>query len=297
VIEALREAGRIAAAARESGLRRIVPGALVREVCVAVEAEIHRMGGALAFPVQSSRNDVAAHYCPSPEDQSAYAAGDLAKLDVGVHVDGWVVDTAATVNVGDRPEGRGAVGTARAALDAAIAAARPGAPIRALSQAIQATALAQGLRPVRNICGHGVGRYTVHCRPQVPNLPDDQPDTLERGLAVAIEPFVTDGGGLVAEAGRAEVFRLIPERAEGPVSWAQIPAELMDAIRAFRGLPFARRQLASFPRAELERALTWLGSQGALGAYAPLVETTGRPVAQAEHTIYVHEDRIEVLTA
>jgi len=106
VLESLRRAGRIAAEARQAGARRIVAGARVRDVCVAVEDDIHRLGGSLAFPVQSSRNHVAAHYCPSPEDETVYAEGDVAKLDIGVHVDGWVVDTALTVNVGDRAEGR-----------------------------------------------------------------------------------------------------------------------------------------------------------------------------------------------
>ena len=98
-LECLRQAGRVAAEAREAGAR-------VREVCVAVEEAIARRGAGQAFPVQSSRNAVAAHDCPSPDDGTRYAEGDLAKLDIGVEVDGWVVDTALTVNVGDRPEHR-----------------------------------------------------------------------------------------------------------------------------------------------------------------------------------------------
>ncbi len=87
-------------------------GASLREVCQAVDDEIVRLGGQPAFPTQSSRNEIAAHYCPSPEDETRYADGDLAKLDVGVHLDGYVVDTATTVNVGDRP-GRAAPGRGR----------------------------------------------------------------------------------------------------------------------------------------------------------------------------------------
>src|SRR5262245_4508818 len=67
-LELLREAGRIAAAARAHGAELIRPGAAVRDVCAAVEDEIRRRGGGLAFPAQSSRNAIAAHYCPSPDD-------------------------------------------------------------------------------------------------------------------------------------------------------------------------------------------------------------------------------------
>ena len=294
-LEKLKRAGRIAAAARAAGARLITPGAKVRDVCVAVEEEIHRRGGSLAFPVQSSRNHVAAHYCPSPEDESAYADGDLAKLDVGVHVDGWVVDTALTVNVGDRAENLPLVRAAQEALRAAIAALAPGVEVRAVSSAIARSIASFGLRPVRNLCGHGVGRWTVHCPPPIPNTPDSAPARLPAHAVVAIEPFATDGAGMVREQGVAEVFRLAPEKA-GRAPAAGVDPALMDAIEALRGLPFARRQLAHLPRPVVERGLAAMLGQGRLAAYAPLAETTGRRVAQAEHTIYVGTEGVVVLT-
>jgi methionyl aminopeptidase len=291
-LEALREAGRVAAAARESGSRRIVPGARLRDVCAEVEEEIRRRGAHPAFPAQSSRNDTAAHYCPSPEDETVYAQGDLAKLDIGVHVDGYVVDTALTVNVGDAPQNRRAVDAARAALEAAIAETVAGVEVRRLSTVIDATIRSYGLRPMRNLCGHGVGRWVVHCPPPIPNIPDGSGDRLPAGSVVAIEPFATDGPGLVAESGRAEVFRLDPGRATAE----DLDPSVMAEIRKFRGLPFSRRQLAHVPRSRVEATLAALGSRGRLLAYPPLVETGGHAVAQAEHTVYVGKDGGEVLT-
>jgi len=294
-LEKLKQAGRIAADAREAGARRITAGAKVRDVCVAVEDEIHRRGAHLAFPVQSSRNHVAAHYCPSPEDDTTYADGDLAKLDIGVHVDGWVVDTALTVNVGDREENRPLVRAAEEALRAAIAELAPGVEVRALSAAIQRTVSSFGFRPVRNLCGHGVGRWTVHCAPPIPNVPDAATTRLPLHAVVAIEPFATDGLGFVREEGLAEVFRLPPENEDVP-DVADVDAGLIAAIRSFRGLPFARRQLSAFPRPVVERTLATLREQGRLAAYPPLAETTGQRVAQAEHTVYVGTEGVVVLT-
>lgn len=295
VLEKLKQAGRIAAAAREAGARRITAGAKVRDVCVAVEEEIRRRGAQAAFPVQSSRNHVAAHYCPSPEDETAYAEGDLAKLDIGVHVDGWVVDTAVTVNVGDLEENRPLVHAAEEALGAAIAALEPGVEVRRLSAAIQRTVSSFGFRPVRNLCGHGVARWTVHCPPPIPNVPDADPARLPLHAVVAIEPFATDGLGFVREEGPAEVFRLLPEKEDVPAG-ADVDAGVLAAIRAFRGLPFARRQLAGFPRPLVERALAALLGQGRLAAYPPLAESSGRRVAQAEHTVYIGTEGVLVLT-
>ena len=291
-LEMLREAGRVAAAARELGARLIVKGARVRDVCDAVDVEIRRRGAQAAFPVQSSRNEIAAHYCPAPEDETAYEEGDLAKLDVGVHLDGYVVDTALTVSVGDRPENRRAIEATRAALDGAMKVAGPGVEVRKLSQAIETTVRAYGLRPVNNLCGHGVGRWTVHCPPPIPSVANASRARLSLGAVVAIEPFATDGEGVVAERGTAEVFRLDPRASVAD----DLDHEVMTAIRAFRGLPFSRRQLASLPRKTLEHTLAALRRAGSLMTYAPLVETGGRPVAQAEHTIYIGASGVEVLT-
>ena len=295
ILEKLRKAGRIAEQAREAGARRVVAGAKVRDVCVAVEDEIHGLGGGLAFPVQSSRNHVAAHYCPSPEDETVYADGDLAKLDIGVHVDGWVVDTALTVNVGDREENRPLVRAAEEGLRAAIASLAPGVEVRDLSAAIERAIASFGLRPVRNLCGHGVGQWTVHCPPPIPNVPDTARTRLPLHAVVAIEPFATDGLGLVREEGDAQVFRLPPDEDVQDVR-AGVDAAMLDAIHAFRGLPFARRQLSAFPRDVLERGLAGLLGRGRLTAYAPLAEKSGRRVAQAEHTIYLGPAGVEVLT-
>lgn len=293
-LERLRRAGRIAAAARESGRLRVRPGARLADVCRHVEEEIERRGGQLAFPVQTSLNHVAAHYCPGLDDDSRYAEGDLAKLDIGVHVEGWVVDTAVTVEVG-RPDGQHPmIAAARAALAAAIEVSGPGVPVSALSAAIATAIRAAGFRPMRNLCGHGVGYYTVHCPPPVPNDPDGGLERLHPGMAFAIEPFATDGAGLVAELGPPEVFRVEPR-----LGLAVAPDGLEDvltAVQELRGLPFARHQLLAFGRARVEAALERLRAHGALQSFAPLIEATRRPVAQAEHTLHVGEEGVEVLT-
>jgi len=291
-LDCLRQAGRVASEVRDAGARLIVAGARVRDVCVTVEEEIARHGAGCAFPVQSSRNDVAAHYCPSPAEETRYAEGDLAKLDIGVHVDGWVVDTAVTVNVGDLPRHRRFVDAARAALEAAIAAVAPEAEIRRVSEAIESTVRGFGLHAVRSLCGHGVGRWQVHGPPPIPNAADLAGGRLREGAVVAIKPFVTDGPGVVAEHGEPQVFRLDPRRepAEGP------DPEALAAVRAFHGLPFARRQLAAYAGPRLEELLRWLREDGRLMSYAPLRETAGHAVAQAEHTVYVGPRGVEVLT-
>ena len=284
----------MAADARREGARRIVAGAGLREVSEAVEAEILRLGGSLAFPVQSSRNHVAAHYCAAPDDDTTYLDGDLAKLDIGVHVDGYVVDTAVTVNVGDRPENRRMLAAVTTALDAGIAAAGPGVEIPAVTSSIERAIRSFGLNPLRNLCGHGLGRWLVHGPPPIPNLALDGAgrERFEVDQVVAIEPFGTLGEGLVNESGPPEVFRLDPNLAED----LDVEPDLLMAVLGFGGLPFARRQLAGFHPTAVEAAIAALGLAGRLRSYAPLVEVGGAPVAQAEHTIRIGAEGVEVLT-
>jgi methionyl aminopeptidase len=291
-LECLRQAGRIAADVRRLGARQVVAGARVRDVCEEVESEIVRRGGGVAFPVQSSRNEIAAHYCPPPNDATTYQDGDLAKLDIGVHIDGWVVDTAITVNVGDRPENRPFIAAAEAALAAAIEVARAGVRVRELSAAIARTLDAHRLRPMRNLCGHGVGRFIVHSPPPIPNSPEPTDVALPPHAVVAVEPFATDGHGLVGERGTAEVFRVDPER----LQIGGLDARLAEALLRFHGLPFARRQLKEFPTELVEGTLQVLRQRGQLTSYPPLVERSGRKVAQAEHTLYLGPAGTEVLT-
>ena len=260
-------------------------------MCEAVEDEIRRRGGGLAFPVQSSRNDVAAHYCPSPDERRrVYAEGDLAKLDVGVHVDGWVVDTALTVNVGDAPQNRPLVEAARAALEAAIAAAGPGVEVRRISARIERdhprlrpAARAQPVRPRRRAAGRCTAR-----RPS-PTSPDDSTDDVLRPASVvAIEPFATDGAGHVVGArARRRSSASIP-RADGdrrratPTCWppsarsAGCPSRA-GSSRTCRGRAWRRR---------------WPRCTRAGGSPPTRRWWSGRAaqVAQAEHTLYVGPD-------
>ena len=74
-------------------------GATIRSVLEGVESLIRERGAEPGFPAQSSRNHVAAHYCSSPEDEQVYEEGDCVKVDIGVHVDGYIADTATTVDL------------------------------------------------------------------------------------------------------------------------------------------------------------------------------------------------------
>ena len=278
----------------ELGAKLITPGASLRVVCETVEAEIERRGGKPAFPTQTSINAVAAHDCPTPDDDRTYQAGDLAKLDIGVHIDGWVVDTATTVNVGGTGNGR-MVEAARQALAAAIQACKPGIPVRDVSAAIERAITSAGFTPLENLCGHGVGQYVVHAPPAITNTVRAAEGRLPLRGVIAIEPFATDGNGRSGPRGPSEVFRLLPAASDRLKDFG-VDGEFAQALLSWRGLPIARRYFRSFGNDVVAESFRRLEQAKLLHAYPPLVALSGRPVAQAEHSVYLGPEGVIQLT-
>lgn len=288
-----REAGRIAAMAREHAKELISPGRRMRDVVEACENKIFELGGKLAFPAQISKNHVAAHYCPPPDDETLIDAGDILKLDCGVHVDGYVADNAVTVDLRDGPDGALA-SASRMALENVIAMVGPGVAIRDMGKTIQDTIQAMGLKPVFNLTGHGVARWVIHCAPSIPNYDDQRKGRLKPGQVIACEPFASDGRGYIEEVGEAEVF----QQSRPLKQKDKLPANVEEALHGFKRLPFARRDLLRFfeEPAEAESTLQLLRKKRLLTEYPPLAEKKGTRISQHEHTIMITENGAEVTT-
>jgi methionyl aminopeptidase len=292
-LEKLRRSGRISAQAREAGRKMIVPGARLEDIAVAVEAIIRELGGKPAFPAQLSKNHIAAHYCSPIGDPTVVQPDDIVKLDLGTQVDGYVTDNAVTVDLRDGPDSLLAAAS-RMALENAIGVMGPGASIREIGRQIETTIQACGFSPIYNLTGHGVARYVIHCAPSIPNFPDERAGTLKPNQTIACEPFACDGRGYIDVQGAPEVFGI--KRAPRPKD--NLSKEVLAAVEATEGLPFARRQWLPLlgSAQKVEDALKLLRKKGLLEEYPPLVEKRGVRVAQFEHTIFIHEDRAEVMT-
>jgi methionyl aminopeptidase len=289
-LDKYRESGRIASEARRRAASQVLPGVRYVDVLDGIEAYIHEQGAELAFPAQVSVNCVAAHDCCGPDDPRTFQSGDVAKIDLGVHIDGCIADTAETVDLGDHPT---LLEASRQALEAAIALVRPGTRTRDLGAAIQATMKTIGHKPVANLTGHGIAPYTIHCAPSIPNVPDGAGMPLKEGMMICIEPFATTGRGSVVEQGRAEVFGA-RRKLKAPRT---VDSGVVDQIAARKGLPFSRRALAyEHGEATADRSLRDLLRAGAVFDYPPLVERLDAMVAQFEHTMYVGPDGAEVMT-
>ncbi len=133
-----------------------------------------------------------------PSDDRVIKAGDLVSVDLGVLYNGVYVDTAYTYQVAKvSPQARLLCLTGQECLKRAINAARPGARIGDIGEAVQSLAESRGFSVVRNFVGHGIGR-DLHMEPEVPNYGKAGTGmVLEEGMIIAIEPMLCAGGSEV----------------------------------------------------------------------------------------------------
>ena len=288
--EKWRKACSISGAALDFGVALIKKGAAVIEVCDAVDSKIVELGAKPAFPAQISLDYVAAHYC-CPNEDSTILDSQVAKLDVGAHIDGIPGDTAATVDLsGNNAE---LVRASRNALNAAIKIVKPGVKLSEIGAAIHSEITAAGFSPIRNLSGHGIAQFELHTKPTIPNFNNNDHTELASGQIIAIEPFATTGEGIIVEGTNAEVFMQISHKPLRDITARKI----LEQIETYQNMPFAKRWLMKkFPAIKVELALRQLQQLNSIQGFPPLVEKARGLVSQAEHTILVTDSGCEVLT-
>lgn len=290
-LEIYRRVGKLVAEVREQARHLVKPGAKLSQIAEAVEELIVQKGGRPAFPCNVSVNEIAAHYTPPIDDETTIGDGDLVKVDIGAHIDGYIADSAFSIALG---EGKELVETVEKALEAAIQVIKPGIDIGEIGRVVEEIATAAGFKPVRNLTGHGLSRWNLHAGLTVPNVKEDTGQRLSVGDVVALEPFITDGVGFVEDEKEVYIFGYLRDR---PVRLRMARQLLNEIKRTYHGLPFAERWLAKkMSKLRLELTLRELVGVGALRPYHVLAERAKGKVAQAEHTIIVTENGCEVTT-
>ncbi|MBU1201048.1 MAG: type II methionyl aminopeptidase [Nanoarchaeota archaeon] len=286
VIKKFKESGAISAKVLLFGSKMIKPGVKIIDVCDAVEEKIRALGGQPAFPAQVSRNEIAAHYCPEQDDETTFQEGDIVKLDCGTHVDGYVSDNAISVNLGDFEE---LVKASKDALNAAVKMAKPGTRTSEIGRAIQEQIEKYNFSPVKNLSGHGIGLYTVHASPSIPNFDNKVSEVLKEGQSIAIEPFASNGAGLIHEKGEPTVFM---QQTRKPIR-SQFARDLLKDIDAYNGLPFTTRWLSRKHGVGKTRfGLRELINAGIIKGYPSLPDIQKGFISQAEHSVLVFDKPI-----
>ena len=289
--ESLRRAGAVSREAREVAVTLVKEGALLLDVAEEVEGLMAKRGLRPAFPTCISIDHVAAHYSPTHDDSLRFRRGNVVKLDLGAQLDGWIADTAVTVEVGTR-NWTELIRGSELALQTAIEAVRGGVPTRTLGEGIQRAIESHGYRPVRNLTGHTIERYLLHAGKSVPNIAHGH-DVLETGDVVAIEPFASSGAGEVDGRRTGNIYRVLRNKS---LKQAALGEFLRLLSQEFKTLPFAERWAHRLdPQAPA--LLNGLVRSGTVMTYPALLDLDGGIVSQTEHTMIVGVAGAEVTTA
>ncbi len=280
------EAGRIAAEIRESSKALIKIDARILDIAEKIEKVIKDKGAEPAFPVNISLNEIAAHYTPMKRDETKIEKGDVAKIDIGVHIDGYVGDTAYTLSFNEKYNKL--VEASEAALAEAIKLCKPGTLLSDVSAKIEETINSFGYKPISNLTGHGLDCYDLHAEPQIPNIKFSSNYKLKEDQVIAIEPFATDGSGMIKESEPTLIFRLL---GKGPVR-NQDARTIMAFAEAFNGLPFAERWIPIDSIVKIRIAMRELRERGIIYDYPVLKEAKNGVISQAEHTVIVKDEPI-----
>ncbi|PIN73384.1 type II methionyl aminopeptidase [Candidatus Woesearchaeota archaeon CG10_big_fil_rev_8_21_14_0_10_45_16] len=279
------KAGKIAAQVRREGAEKLAkPGTSFLEVMDHCEKRILQLGGQIAW-AQMALNDVAAHFCPEEDDAQVSREGDLIKIDIGVHQEGYIADNAMTVQVKTKEHSE-LIKAAQNALRSAVKLVEPGRQLWELGEAQYSEAEALGFTTVKNLSGHTLEQYKVHAGVSIPAFNTKEKTQLKAGWQIAIEPFVTPGQGLIKEKGKATIF-MVHKQGGARTPYAR---KILDEVKSQNGLPFTTRWLTrKFGKGPTALGLRELERTGILHSYPPLAEVSSGLVSQFEHSMIVSE--------
>ena len=293
-IEDYVKAGKIAGEVRENVRQKDWIGSTLEEICEYVESEIIKRGAKCAFPVNTSLNEVAAHYTAEPNDPKTVSDSDLVKIDLGAQINGYIADTAVTVNYD--PQYDSLVQAAENALQTAMSMIKVGVKSKDVGRKIQNTIMDMGFKPIANLSGHSLDQYTIHAGKTVPNMWSIGSFDFSEDEAYACEPFVTakNGLGFVRNCKIKNIFALASRKRTKDDEADKVQEYIWNN---FNMLPFALRWLLKeWEEKEARRLLDILIKKKVIKAYAILVEASGKTVAQAEHTFIPTQTGVTVTT-
>jgi methionyl aminopeptidase len=305
MIESYEKAGKIVAKVKNNASKLIKDELLILDLVEFVENEIEKAGAGIAFPCNVSVNEITAHYTSPANDKTRISSGDLVKLDLGAHIDGYIADSAITVmapgkNLEEKYDSdiinkhKELIESSNAGLEAAISTVKPEVEIGKVGAAVEEAISSYGFNPVTNLTGHSLEQWNLHSGLSIPNFNDKSTTKLKEGDVIAIEPFAADGIGWVTDTTQTYIFRFLKDK---PFRMNHTQKVLKEIKANYRSLPFSIRWLTEkFNENRLNSSMRQLSQAMAIYPYPALKEKTNGWVSQSEHTVIVEGDSCTITT-
>lgn len=295
---------------RAKARQNIQPGMLMLEIADLIENSVrnytgndHTLKQGIGFPTGLSVNHVAAHYTPNSTDKLTVKKDDVMKIDIGIHVNGHIVDSAFTLTFDDKYDSlltavREATNTGVKEAGIDVRLNDIGAAIEEVMESyeMELNGKTYPIKCIRNLNGHNIGDYVIHSGKTVPIVANGDMTKMEEGETFAIETFGSTGKGYVISQGECSHYAL-NQNIDNISLPSQRAKDLVKSIQSnFGTLPWCRRYLERAGEDKYLLALNQLVRAGVVEDYPPLVDTSGSYTAQYEHTILLHPHKKEVVS-
>jgi methionyl aminopeptidase len=294
--ESYLKAGKIASQIIKEAKGRIRPGTSFQEVCRMVEDRSAELGGEQAFPANICVNEITAHDTAGIDDIRIIGERDLVKLDIGIHVNGFIADTAITINFNE--EYADMTRANLEVLNTALKKVKAGESVNEVGRTIYHVTTQMGYKTIVNLSGHSLGQFQIHSGQSIPNTPvKELLGRFGEGKGYAIEPFLTtkSAAAFVDEIDRVQIFSVIRRKRLKD----KVADSLLEKIWERRKtLPFTLRWFTDlYEKKDLQNAIVYLVKNKMIREYPVLKEATNQIVSQYEHTVLVMKNNTIITTA
>jgi len=296
-IDSYVKAGEIAKKTKLYAREIIKKGVKLIDVAEKIDAKILELGGGFAFPVNLSLNEYAAHYTPAPGDETV--AEGILKIDVGVSVDGFIADTAFSMDLTEDGEFKEMIELNEKLAKEVIETVKSGMKVRDIGETVQGVmdGASEKFAVIRSLCGHSIAQYRIHAGLTISNYRNNNSIVLE-DVTIAVEPFVTTGVGDIFEGKGGGIYYLESDR---PVRDRDARKVLEFIKENFGSSNFCARWLnkdgecvveEGWSTTKIKFVLGTLVRAGILHEHPILIEKSRAPVSQAENTFVISDGEV-----
>ncbi len=298
-IESYIKAGQIAQKVMEFVKQITTKDTLILQIAEQIEQKIKELGAQPAFPTNISINEIAAHYTPTFEDKTL--ANGLLKIDFGVSINGYVADNAISFDLTPEKQFQEIIDLNNLVLKNAINKIKPDTKANEIGKAIQDTLEKYNkenntsISIIKNLSGHSLDKDTIHAGLTIQNYKNNNTTKLNN-IAIAIEPFLTTGQGLIYESTASEIFMLKHNNQTKQIRDKDARTLLKFIKDNYQTKPFCKRWLHKQDFKKLDFSLKLLEKENILHNFPVLIEKSKQPVSQAEHTVLIMSEEASVIT-
>lgn len=281
------QAGEIAKEVKKFTLDLVKPGMKLIDIAEAIDDKIFELGGEPAFPVNLSLNEIAAHFTPEKGDETI--AEGILKVDIGVAIDGFIADTALSIDLTEDKKFEEMMKLNKKILEEASNVVRIGMEAKDIGDAAQNelenwnSENDSNFSIIKSLCGHTLDQDTIHAGLTISNYRNNNSKKLE-DVAFAVEPFVTTGVGDIYEGQPGGIYVI---QSNDNVRDRDAREILKFIKETFLTRPFCARWLQKEGFKKIKFTLSTLTKQGILYQYPMLIEKSKAPVSQFENTFVI----------